>query len=84
MDPTKSYPQIELPVKPLHNPLSAEHEQILQWVMPRLPVAEDMLLRAAAAGIDIGDRGARHEAHVAIANKIKQLYFPDQLPITQE
>jgi hypothetical protein len=84
MSQTPTQPSIKLPVKPLHNPLTAEHEAVINWLLPRLPVQEDMLLRAAACGIDLAGRGAKHETHVAIVNALKQNYFPNQLPTTSE
>lgn len=71
---------IKLPKKPLHNPLTKEHEEALHWVLPRLDIAEDMLARAALCGLDVTERGGRHESHKAVAKTIKELFFPDTLP----
>jgi hypothetical protein len=84
MSQDQSTQHIKLPVMPLHNPLTADDEAALNYVLQRLPVVEDMLLRAMACGLDVGERGARHEMHAATAKAIKQHFFPDQLPTASE
>jgi hypothetical protein len=76
--------QVKLPVMPLHNPLTPEDEAMLNHVISRLPIIEDLLHRAALCGLDVAERGARHEMHKAIAGQIKKHFFPDQLPTASE
>lgn len=82
-DPAEPQPY-KFPVKPLHNPLSHDDEAIIHQILARLKIAEDIILRAADCGLDVAGRYEQHKMHEAVANKLKQRFFPDQLPTDQE
>lgn len=74
--------QTTLPVKPLINPLSEADRQAIENVLSRLPEIKDLLLRAEACGLDVADRLAKHDMHAAIAERLKDHFFPKNLPVT--
>lgn len=76
--------KIELPVKPLINPLGDEDRQVLEYVLARLPQIKDLIDRAEACGLDMADRKAKHEVHHAIAKRLYEHFFPRELPAVQE
>lgn len=71
---------IKLPVKPLINPLTDNDRIALEHVLARLPEIHDLLHRAEACGLDVADRMAKHEMHKVIATKLKEHFFPVNLP----
>lgn len=71
---------LKLPVKPLINPLTEQDRIALEHVLARLPEIQDLLHRANACGLDVADRQAKHDMHAIIATKIKEHFFPPNLP----
>lgn len=69
-----------LPVTPLINPLTEQDRIAIEHVIARLPAIEDLLHRANACGLDVADRQAKHQMHKEIATKLKEHFFPAQLP----
>ena len=74
-EPTK------LPVKPLINPLTEQDRIALEHVLARLPEIQDLLHRVAACGLDVQDRQDKHNMHLEIATRLKEHFFPPQLPL---
>ena len=74
-------PVVKLPVKPLINPLTEQDRIAIEHVLDRLPHIKDLLLRAHECGLDVADRMAKHEMHEVIATKLKEHFFPTQLPL---
>ena len=72
--------ETKLPVQTLLNPLTENDRISIEHVLDRLPVIQDLLHRAHACGLDVADRQAKHEMHKEIATKLKEHFFPPQLP----
>jgi hypothetical protein len=73
-------PAVKLPVNPLINPLTEQDRIAIEHVLARLPEIHDLLHRARECGLDVDDRFAKHEMHKVIATKLKEHFFPTQLP----
>lgn len=84
MSTETQFQPIKLPVKPIHNPLNHDDEAIIHQILERLKIAEDIILRAADCGLDVAARYEHHKMHEAVVNKLKQRFFPDQLPTDSE
>jgi hypothetical protein len=65
-----------LPVRPLHNPLSAEDEAIINNALHRTTVHHDLIERMKQAGIDTSEQEARNAMHHHVASTLKKLFFP--------
>lgn len=72
--------QYALPVRPLINPLTENDLAALESVLARLPEIRDLIERAEACGIPVGDRREKHEAHHFIATQLHYRFFPKELP----
>lgn len=87
--PVEITPQVatpaNLPVRPLHNPLSSEDEQIFHRAVQRTTVHHDLMERMKAAGIDVSEQEARNAMHHHVASTLKKLFFPDgMVPIDHQ
>ena len=75
---------IKLPVHPLINPLTEHDLLAIEEVLRQGHMIADLLHRAAACDVDVGEHFTRHTMHQVVAKKLKDHFFPDQLPTTQE
>lgn len=75
---------LAMPATPIINPLTEADRIAIEHVLGRLPEIADLLARAEAVGLDVADRKAKHEMHVAIATRLKEHFFPDDPPIPGE
>lgn len=73
-----------LKVAPLVNPLSENDRIAIEHVLARLPEIKDLLKRAEVCGLDVADRLAKHDMHEAIATRLKEQFFPQNLPPMSE
>lgn len=73
-----------LSVKPMINPLTEHDRAAIEAVLARLPEIQDLLDRAEACGINLGDRRDRHDMHAAIAQRLHTHFFPRELPAVQD
>lgn len=71
---------------PLHeriNPFSENDRATLEAVLAKQHVILDLLQRAAACGLDVEDKIAKHGVHTQIAQTIKDNFF-QTLPTPQQ
>lgn len=70
---------LPIPTVPLHNPLSAEDEAVLDNIRTVLPVISDVIARAKDCGIDMTAHSERHANHENAVRKLKERFFPTTL-----
>jgi hypothetical protein len=80
----EDYMAAELPVRPLENPLGPNDEQAINFVLQRIAIGYDMIKRAADVGLDVEARMQQHQMHHRLVGKLKERFFPDQLPAPNE
>jgi hypothetical protein len=70
----------KVPVRPLHTPLTPDDEAALNAIATHHPVIADFLARCHNCGLDVQQQIGQVEAQAAFVGKVKQHFFPDQLP----
>jgi len=74
----------QLPVRPIYNPLNAEHEAALRNVVERLKIRRDLIDRAKAVGLDMTQHDDRHAIHHQAATQLLQQFFPQTMTVPDE
>lgn len=74
----------KVPVKPLHTNLTPDDEAILNSIAAHHPVIADFLARCHNCGLDVAQHIGQVEAQAQFVKKVKQQFFPDQLPTASE
>lgn len=71
---------IDLKARPLINPLTPEDEIIIDKVIEQHHHLEDLISRCESCGLDMTKHRERHDMHKHVAHKLKEFFFPNQLP----
>lgn len=76
--------QVILPKADRINPLNENDRVTLEGFVQKQHAIHDLLVRAAACGLDVEDRLAKHAVHSQIAHTIRHQFFEGPPPPPQE
>ena len=68
--------EVEIPVRPVANPLHPEDRDLLERLHERAKAHTDVIQRAKAAGLNVDEHAARNQMHLDVSKALREQFFP--------